>query len=63
MGTALINQNSIQEEIEVRECLLLFGAVSSFSLLYINLKVCGVYGCETCSLTLRDERRFWRIGC
>ena len=54
-------------QIEVRECLLLFGAeLLSSSLLSRNLKIkiyrtiilpVVLYGCETLSLTLREERR------
>ena len=55
------------EPIEVRECLLSFGAgLQSSSLLFKNLKIkiyrsimlpVVLYGCETWSLTLREERR------
>ena len=70
LGTAFIYQNSIQEDIkqiEVMECLLSFSAESFVcSLLSKNIKskICRtiilplvLYGCETWSLTLREERR------
>jgi len=55
-------------QIEVRQCLLSFGAESlvSTSLLSKSLKIkiyrtiilpVGLYGCETWSLILREERR------
>jgi hypothetical protein len=55
------------EQIEFRECLLSFGAESfSSSLLFRNTKIkiyrtvilpAVLYGCETWTLTLREERR------
>ena len=67
MRTILTNQNSIQKEIKIifkfRECLQ---NLLSSSLLSKNLKIkifrtiilsVVSYGCETWSLTLRDERR------
>ena len=55
------------EQIEVRECLLLFGAESfvfRFAIQNIKIKVyrtiilpVALYGCETWTLTLREERR------
>ena len=71
LGTTLINQNSIQEEKSLKSgnaCYSVQNLLSS-SLLYKNLKVYrtiilpGVYGCETGSLTLREESRRWRIEC
>jgi len=70
LGTTLTNQNSIQEEIKSR--LKLWNAcyhpvqnLSSFSLLSKNVKIKMyrttvlpvVYGCETWSLTVREEHR------
>ena len=71
LGTTLTNQNSIQEEI--RSTLKLGNAcyhsvqnLLSSSLLSKNLKLkiyrtiilpVVLYGCETCSLTLREEHR------
>jgi len=71
LGTTLTNQNSIQEEI--KSILKLGNAsycsvqnLLSSSLLYKNLKIkiyrtiilpIVLYGCETWSLTLREERR------
>jgi len=64
------NQNSIQEEtkirLESRECLLSFGAESLNFLFSIQkFKIYGIIilpvvlnGCETWSLTLREERKF-----
>ena len=71
LETTLTNQNSIQEEIksknEVRECMLLFGA-ETFVFQFANQKfkdediqnynfACFLCGCETWSLTMREERR------
>jgi len=70
-GTTLTNQNSIQEEIESRvnsgdACYHSVQNFLSFSLLSKNLKIkiqriiilpVVLYGCETWSLTLREERR------
>jgi len=71
LGTNLTNQNSIQEEIKSRlksgnsYCHSVQNHLSS-SLLSKNLKIkiyrtiilpVVVYGCETWSLTLREERR------
>jgi hypothetical protein len=71
LGTTLRNQNSIQEEIKSRlkSGNTLYHSVSNFlfsSLLSKNTKIkihrtiilpVVVYGCETWSLTLREERR------
>ena len=71
LGTALTNQNSIQEEIKSRlksgnVCCHAVWNILSSSLLSKNLKImiyrCIIlpvvlYGCETWSLTLRAERR------
>ena len=71
MGTALTNQNSIQEEITRRlklgnACYYSVQNLLSFSLLPQNLKIkihrtiilpVVVYGCETWSLTWWEERR------
>ena len=67
MGTTLTNKNSIQEEIKSRLRLLLFGAeflTSSLLSKNLNIKLdrtiilpVVLYGCETWSLTLREERR------
>ena len=70
-GTALTNQNSIQEEIKSRlksgnACCHLVQNLLSSSLLSKNLKTkiyrtiilpVVLYGCETWSLTLREELR------
>jgi len=70
-GTTLTNQNSIQEEIKSRlksenACCHSVQNILSSSLLSKNLKIklyrtiilpIVLYGCETWSLTLRDERR------
>ena len=71
MGTALTNQNSIQEEIKSRlklgnACYHLMQNLLSSSLLSKNLKIkiyrtvifpLVLYGCKTWSLTLREEGR------
>jgi hypothetical protein len=71
MGTTLTNQNYIQEKIKSRlklgnSCYHSVQNLLSFSLLSKNLKIkiyrtiifpVLLYGCETWSLTLRDERR------
>jgi hypothetical protein len=71
MGTTLTNQNFIQEEIKSRlksgtACCHLVQNLLSSSLLFKNLKIkiyrttvlpVVCYGCETWSLTLREERR------
>ena len=68
LGTTLTNQNYIQEEIKSRlksgtACHHLEQNLMSSSLLkkYIKIKrtiiLLVVYGCETWSLILRDERR------
>ena len=70
LGTTLTNQNSIQEETKSRlkpgnACYHSVQNLLSFSLLSKNLKikihstifVLVLYGCETWSLTLREERR------
>jgi len=71
LGTTLTNQNSIQEEIKSRlksgnSCYHSLQNLLSSSLLSKNLKIktCRtiilpivLYGCETWSLSLREERR------
>ena len=71
LGTNLTNQNCIQEEIKSRvksgnACYHSVQNILSSSLLTKNLKIkiyrtiilsVVVYGCETWSLTLREERR------
>jgi hypothetical protein len=65
LGTTLTNQNSIVEEIKSRKCLLSFGTeLLSSRLLSKNLYIYRtiilpvvLYGCETWSLTLREERK------
>jgi len=71
LGTTLTNQNSTQEEIKSRlksgnACYHLVQNLLSSSLLSKNLKIkmhrtrilpVIVYGCETWSLTLREECR------
>ena len=71
MGTKLTNQNSIDEEIKSRlksgNALLSFGAESivfHFAIHILKIKVYIIiiltvvlYGCETWSLKLREERR------
>ena len=70
MGTVLTNQNSIQEEIKSRlksgnACCRSVQHLLSSSLLLKNLKIKiyrtvilpVLYGCETWSFTLREERR------
>jgi len=70
LGTTFTNQNSIQEEIKSRlksgnACHHSVQNLLSSSLLFKNLKIkiyrtiilSAVYGCETWSLTLREERR------
>ena len=71
MATTLINQNSIQEEMKNRlklgnACYYSVQNLLSSSLLSKNLKIkiyrtiilpTVLYGCETWSLTLREERR------
>ena len=71
LGTTLTNQNSIQEEIKSRlkswnACYHSVQSRLSSSLLSKNLKIkiyriiillVVLYGCETLSLTLREERR------
>jgi len=71
LGTTLTNQNSIQEEIKSRlksgnACYYLVQNLLSSRLLSKNLKIkiyrtiilpVILYGCETWSLTLREERR------
>jgi len=69
LGTTLTNQNYISEEIKSRlksgnACLHWVQNLLSFSLVSTNLKIkiyrtiilpVGLYGCETRSLTLREE--------
>src|SRR5215469_18480821 len=69
LGTTLTNQNSIQEEMKSRlklrnACYYLVQNLLSSSLLSRNLKIkiyrtkilpIVLYGCETWSLTLREE--------
>ena len=71
LGTTLTNQNSIQEEIEIRlkpgnACYHSVQNILSSSLLYksLNFKIYRIiilfavlYGCETLSFTLREKRR------
>ena len=71
MGTTITHQNSIQEEIKSRlksgnACYHLVQNILSSSLLSKNLKIkiyrtiilsVVLYGCETWSLTLREECR------
>ena len=71
LGTTLTNQNSIQEEIKCKlklgnVCYYSVKNVLSSRLLSKNLKIkiyrtiilpVVLYGCETWSLTLREERR------
>ena len=71
LGTTLTNQNSIQKEIKSRlklgnACYHSVQNLLSSSLLSKNLKIkiyrniilsVVLYGCETCSLTLREEHR------
>ena len=71
LGTTLTNQNSIQEEIKSRlksgnVCYHSVQNLSSSSLLSNNIKIkiyrtiilpVVLYGCETWSLTLREERK------
>jgi hypothetical protein len=71
LGTTLINKNSIHEEIKSRlklgnACYYSVQNLLSSSLLWKKLKIklyrtiilpVVLYGCETWSLTLRDERR------
>ena len=77
--TSFTNQNSIQEEVKnrLKSRNTFYHSVQnllSSSLLTKNLKIkiyrtiilpVVLYGCETWSLTLREERRlrFLRIGC
>jgi len=76
LGTTLTNQNSIQEEIKIRltsgiACYHSVQNLLSSSLLFKNLKIkiyrtiilpVILYGCETWSLTLREERRLRVFG-
>jgi len=71
LGTKLTNQNSIQEEIKSRlksgnACYYSVQNLLSSRLLFKNLKIkiyrtiilpVVLYGCNTWSLTLREERR------
>ena len=71
LGTTLTNKNPIQEEIKSRmklgsACYYSVPNILSSSLLSKNLKIkiyrtiifpVVLYGCETWSLTLREERR------
>ena len=73
LGTTLTNQKSIQEEItsrlkSVNACCHSVHYLSSSGLLSKNLKIkvhrtiilpVVLYGCETWSLTLREERKLW----
>jgi hypothetical protein len=72
LGTKLTHQNSIQEEIKSRLKLwnlcchsmqnLLFSSLLSKDLkikIYRTIILPVLYGCETWSLTLREERRLW----
>ena len=76
MGTTLTDQNSIQEEIKSRlnvgnACYYSVQNLLSSRLLSKNLKIkiyrsvilpVVLYGCETWSLTLREERRLMVFG-
>ena len=71
LGTTLANQNSTLEEIKCRlklgnACCYSVQCLLSYSLLSKTLKIkiyrtiilhVALYGCETWSLTLREERR------
>jgi hypothetical protein len=71
LGTTLMNRNSIHEEIKSRlksgnACYHLVNNLSSSRLLLKNIKIrvyrtvvlpVVLYGCETWSLTLREEHR------
>jgi len=73
LGTTLTNKNSIQEEIKSRlklgnACYYSVQNLLSSRLLSKTLKIkiyrtiilpVVLYGCETWSLTLREERRVW----
>jgi hypothetical protein len=73
LGTTLTNQNSIAEEIKSRlrsgnACYYSVQSLLSSRLLSKNLKIkiyrtiilpTVLYGCETWSLTLREERKLW----
>ena len=70
LGTTLTNQNSIQEEIKrrlnSRNRSVQNRLYSSLLSKNLNIKIYRsiilpvvLYGCETCSLTLREERRLW----
>jgi len=79
LGTTLTNQNSIREEIKSslqpgNSCYHSVQHLLSSSLLSKNVKIKTyktiilpviLYGCETWSLTLREERRlrFLKVGC
>ena len=79
LGRTLTNQNSPQEEIKSRlksgnDCYRSVQYLLPSSLLSKNIKIqinrtiifsIVLYGCETCSLTLREERRLrvFSIGC
>jgi hypothetical protein len=72
LGTTLTNQNSVQEEIKSRlksgnDCYHLVQNLLSSSLLSKNIRIkiyrtiilhVVLYGCETWSLTLREECKF-----
>ena len=74
-GTTVTNQNAIQEEIKSRlksgnACFYSVQSLLTSSLLSKNMKIniyrtiilpVVLYGCETWSLTLREERRLRRI--
>jgi hypothetical protein len=71
MGTTLTNQNSFMEEIKSKlnsgnACYHSVQNLLSYSFLSKNIKIrkyrtmilsVVLYGCETCSLTLREKRR------
>jgi hypothetical protein len=76
LGTTITNQNSVQEEIKNRlksgnACCHSVQNLLSFSFLskYWKIKIYRtmilpvVYGCETWSLTLSEERRLRVFGC
>jgi hypothetical protein len=70
LGTTLTYQNSIQDEIKSRlkseNVAIIWCRIFGFSLLYKNIKIkiyrtiilpVVLYGCETCSFILKEERR------
>jgi hypothetical protein len=66
LGTIPTNQNSVQEEIKSRlKSFCAESFVFQFPIqkyeekIYITIILPVLYGCETWSLTLREERRLW----